>query len=75
MFYQELLSSTKIEFCLYISWNADNWIETYIKIYCYCIFKKVKWIILKFRQFFAKTLPLYILEIKTIFVNADEHEY
>ena len=31
--------------------------------------------ILKFQQLFVKTLALYILRIKAIFVNPDKHEY
>ena len=43
--------------------------------YLYSTFKKVKQMILKFSQHFAKTLASHILKTKAIFVNPDKCEY
>ena len=51
--------------------NAEN--RKLAKQYCCSIFRKVKQLILKFKQLFAETLASYILETKVIFVNPDEH--
>ena len=41
IFYQELPSPIKEQFCAYISWNAEKGIEL-SEQYCYSLFKKVQ---------------------------------
>ena len=41
IFYQELPSPIKEQFCAYVSWNAEKGIEL-SEQYCYSLFKKVQ---------------------------------